>query len=300
MAAEQQQQAAEDRRASFRRRCQTYDAALNLEPIHEQEGEQQCGAVVVFDWDDTLLPTTWLSNNIANVEDDAREGSGIPPSSRLYKDLERHAELVEAVLTSARSAGRVAIVTLARRPWVLTSSRRYLPGLEFEELLLQLDIPVFYAQEYTGWLMWWFTDYFHRADVLVDGKRNAIMGCLRQLHTAGCEVRGLVSVGDSVIEQRAAAEAVKVWTAAGMTPQQVQCKTVKLADKPTVGELGDQLRVLNASLRPLVHHQGEVGVSLDDYDQLLALRASPRLASGEKAGTTGDVPSIRRSSSAVT
>ncbi|CAK0848419.1 unnamed protein product [Prorocentrum cordatum] len=221
------------------------------------------------------------------TQDDAREGSSILPSSRLYKDLQQHAELVVAVLTSARSAGRVAIVTLARRPWVLTSSRRYLPGLEFENLLLELDIPVFYAQEYTSWLMWWFTDYFHRADVLVDGKRNAIMGCLRQLHTAGCEVRGLVSVGDSVIEQRAATEAVKAWTAARVTPQQVGCKTVKLADKPTVGELGDQLRVLNASLKPIVHHQGEVGVSMDDYDQLPALPVGPPLASAEKADSTG-------------
>ncbi|CAK0818349.1 unnamed protein product, partial [Prorocentrum cordatum] len=73
MAAEQQERSAEERRALFRRRCQTYDATLALEPIREQEGgacEQQCGAVVVFDWDDTLLPTTWLSNNVANVEDD--------------------------------------------------------------------------------------------------------------------------------------------------------------------------------------------------------------------------------------
>jgi len=62
--------------------------------------------------------------------------------------LVAHAHVVAFVLRAARSVARVAIVTNSMSPWVVSSGERYLPGLDVEALLRELEIPVFYARRH--------------------------------------------------------------------------------------------------------------------------------------------------------
>lgn len=102
------------------------------------------GPVVVFDWDDTLLPTSFLMEKVIPLYRD----QPVPEGALHHDKLVAHANIVRRMLRAARQVARVAVVTLARRPWVSISSQLYFPGADIEELLECLDIPVYYASEH--------------------------------------------------------------------------------------------------------------------------------------------------------
>lgn len=113
-----------------------------------KSSDADAGAVMIFDWDDTLFPTSYLFNNFP----ERQLGSPVLNLKDLpcYDELVAHAKLVSFVLRAARSVARVAIVTLAMRPWVHTSAERFLPGLDLPSLLQELGVTVHYATEKMG------------------------------------------------------------------------------------------------------------------------------------------------------
>merc|ERR1740129_1386789 len=69
------------------------------------------GTVIFLDWDDTLLPT-WF---VTHVVKPCQPADGpLLSDSPFYEALERHAGYVRELLSAARAIGQVAIVTLAR------------------------------------------------------------------------------------------------------------------------------------------------------------------------------------------
>lgn len=245
-------------------------AELNLE----------ASTVIMLDWDDTLLPTTSIRNRPSTMS----------RTNRLDLDakLRRHAAQVELVLRAARSVAHVSIVTLSKRGWVPKSAGLYLPGLDIQALLRELDVTVYYAQEDSdncpGALA---------AEDWTSLKRSAMARCLDDWLAAGvfrkCNLDGtspdfvsVVSVGDSVAEQQAAMSLTG--SAAGVVPdKQLLCKTLKLMDQPTLEQLGEELLLLPALLRT---------VAACDTDVDLTARNPSELASccrALKAGAPSDL-----------
>lgn len=138
---------------------------------HKQE-INELSPVIIFDWDDTLFPTSYLLKEVAPAlrrrrprlpsadhrgnldgatggqrrfrkDSDASEATVNLPEP-YHSDLAEHAKVIRFVLRTARSLANVGIVTLAKEPWVVDSGK-YLPGLDLEHLLEELDIPVYYA-----------------------------------------------------------------------------------------------------------------------------------------------------------
>mmetsp|Transcript_77132 Transcript_77132/g.145369 ORF Transcript_77132/g.145369 Transcript_77132/m.145369 type:complete len:339 (-) Transcript_77132:91-1107(-) len=79
--------------------------------------------VIIFDWDDTLLPSAWLLQQ------------GLHPSKPEMPSWEQRAQLkdlcrcVRRTLRHAKSYGTVVLVTNAERGWIELSCQRYFPGL---------------------------------------------------------------------------------------------------------------------------------------------------------------------------
>ena len=69
--------------------------------------------LIIFDWDDTLLPTTWLENQ--------------NPDSITLDIMDTNSTSVIRVLTEAQKYGTVMIITNAQKGWVEESCRRYMP-----------------------------------------------------------------------------------------------------------------------------------------------------------------------------
>jgi len=137
----------------------------STENPEERTIDENTKPVLIFDWDDTLLPTSFITENVVKEYKDIDEDSAIEPDSPFYEELSAHAHLVEFVLRKATELTRVVIVTLSMDPWVAFSARHFLPGLDIERLLLELDIPVYYSRPNYDALMTKLTFTKHYWDV---------------------------------------------------------------------------------------------------------------------------------------
>lgn len=233
------------------------------------------GTVFFFDWDDTLLPTS------AAV---VGGWSGSPDPEQVPA-LTQHALLVRDLLHTARSIGHVAIITLAKRPWVQFTASTYLPGVDWDAEFKELGISVIYAREVLGRNLMQQALKEQGVDLFVRSKIKAMSKALRSFRRAGggAEILNLISIGDSKVESEAAKELA--WGMQGDIP----CKTVKLQDEPsTVRELSSQLRDLLALLPSIANAAEDFDLTLEEAkseDSVLG-RASPYCLAAQDVADT--------------
>lgn len=82
--------------------------------------------LIIFDWDDTLCPSCWIQDNSPPLS----FFRPAPDDPLFLTPLRRLEILVEALLSTSLQLGEVVIVTNAQEPWVESSCRNFLPGLE--------------------------------------------------------------------------------------------------------------------------------------------------------------------------
>jgi len=78
---------------------------------------------LIFDWDDTLLPSTWLVKQGLRLDFPEVIPANVRP---ILKRLENG---IIALLTSAQQFGKVVIITNAETGWVELSAQRFIPGV---------------------------------------------------------------------------------------------------------------------------------------------------------------------------
>jgi len=221
-------------------------------------------AVLIFDWDDTLLPTTFCEGLPPIPNSGAVRSSHLP----FFVALRKHAQNVESVLRAARAVACVSIVTLSKRPWVMQSAERWLLGLDFPALKEELGITIYYANEHTG-----------RPDVppsclaqdYTAWKRNAMAKCLTDWYATGVLGKArlnVTSIGDGLFEQQALKDLLKAWGQTGLLAQTPLCKTLKLMDHPTLSQLSDELVRLTPSLQCMAHQDKPFDLCIDDPAKL--------------------------------
>jgi hypothetical protein len=105
---------------------------------------QACDALLIFDFEDTLLPTSWLKQKGL-----LRAGNGVnmAKNSMTLMALKAHAQLVEETLRAGCATGKVSVVTFASQAWVESSARDFLPGIDWPGLLQELHINVYHARK---------------------------------------------------------------------------------------------------------------------------------------------------------
>jgi len=89
--------------------------------------------VIIFDWDDTLIPSTWLKKNGFIIDSYASEIT--TEMIRMCKSVEPH---VLALLEVAKTYGKVLIVTNGTKSWVEMSTRLFFPNIS--NIILSLTI----------------------------------------------------------------------------------------------------------------------------------------------------------------
>jgi len=235
------------------------------------EGDQDVTPVIIFDWDDTLLPTWYIMEVVKKI--DEKEGP-VDPASTFYDDLAAHAQTVRKTLCAAREVGRVAIVTLARRPWVATSAAWYLPAADIEKLLEELDIDIYYAREHVIKYQVCVAQLEEAVDVFTIAKRNAMIKCLKKLYGGSERTMHVLCIGDSTAEQEAAKEVL--WCCRAETDS--LCKTVKLMSDPSVEHLTDELHVLISWFCKMISYESDFDISMEtaeDVEQIATTMFAP-------------------------
>lgn len=226
----------------LRSRCDS-DSSSGSEPPSPSRSQ----ALLIFDWDDTLLPSTWFR---------AWRNRACGRGPLVDQDLRKHAKQVEAVLREARRLGPVAIVTLARENWLSNTARECLPGVDIHALFHELGIQVYYSREENCPGAWESGDF----EAL---KRASMARCIKSWSSEGARA-SVLSIGDSAIERDALTSLL------GDEPCGPLCKTLKMLEEPRISELTEQLKQLTSCLSSLVSGPRSCRISVDQSVHLAA------------------------------
>jgi hypothetical protein len=190
--------------------------------------------LIIFDWDDTLLPSSWLKDNMLLDSD-------ICPSSEQQVQLENMADCARSTLQTAVQIGKVVVVTNAQEGWIEMSCTKFMPSLA--SLLKTVDIVS--AQSH----------YRKFSEDPAEWKRLAFAEEVDILYGKCSDVpQNIISVGDSTHELFA----LKCVT------EEPNCygKSIKLLQKPTLEQLIEQHDVVASTLLEVAEHNGDLDVEI--------------------------------------
>lgn len=195
--------------------------------------------LLIYDWDDTLFPTTWIRKH-ALLE--ARE-AGTMLSSEQTALLASLADRASLTLQKAIQIGKVVIVTNAEQGWVETSSRLFMPSLI--ALLNAVDVVSArstYEQRTHHPSEWKRLAFEHEVELFYGSSRVG-------------EQRNIVSFGDSMHELNALMAVTKgIPNCCG--------KSIKFLDAPSPKQLMEQHELLAESFLDIVEHNGDLDVEI--------------------------------------
>mmetsp|Transcript_70776 Transcript_70776/g.207344 ORF Transcript_70776/g.207344 Transcript_70776/m.207344 type:complete len:338 (+) Transcript_70776:168-1181(+) len=205
--------------------------------------------IIIFDWDDTLCPSTWM-RRFAQFDAGGRLAVSLGPD--IQSELDVLADQAALLLRHSLALGKVVIVTNARRPWVHTSCAHFLPALK--EPLKQ--IPVLYALELVQ-------DCDRRSDrdcLLTETKVRAMQAAVSEFYSRypNQSWKNVISIGDAAFEHNAIRQVVDE------RPTQKRCrtKTVKLLEGPSAAGMVVQLSIMETWLAKIVQLDNDVDVDL--------------------------------------
>eukprot|EP00397_Hematodinium_sp_SG-2012_P017406 GEMP01017797.1.p1 GENE.GEMP01017797.1~~GEMP01017797.1.p1 ORF type:complete len:360 (+),score=114.53 GEMP01017797.1:212-1291(+) len=201
--------------------------------------------IIIFDWDDTLFPTTWIRHDknihwrypLAEQTNtyDAKDLAALTKQLKLLQDN------VEKVLTLAMKLGHVVIVTLARPPWVELSCDNFFTHIG--RFVTKHGIKVVYAQDMDGKARTYDKQKFASSEdaerFWIQKKQNAIMGEIADFYSKSASSwKNVISLGDSDFERFATQASLLDYATVDDTETEV---------KPEVGSAAAKLAVLSPS-----------------------------------------------------
>jgi hypothetical protein len=194
--------------------------------------------IMLFDWDDTLLSSTWLSTLGFRVDDT----ESLP--QELVANLDALEDLVIGILDDAQQYGRVCVITNAETGWVQLSAARFMPRVL--QHLDSSDIRIISARSI------YESDFPHSPS---DWKTQAFRAELERHPNYPANLNLLV-LGDSVSERDAAHAVRRYWL------QDALVKTVKLVERPTLEQLRRELELVRKALPHICAFEGSFDVNL--------------------------------------
>jgi len=192
--------------------------------------------VTIFDWDDTLLCTSFL------VQSEAYDR---PLTSEMYEVLRGLEKRSTQILELALKLGQTYIITNAMEGWVEQSAAKYVPGM----MSVLQKVPIIsarskYEASYPRNVSMW--------------KINAFQDLQRELDLP--IITNLISVGDAKYEMDAA-------MIMGKDFSECFIKTIKLRDNPSPEELLRQLDLVTQNFEQIVNNARNMKVTLERKPQ---------------------------------
>jgi len=210
--------------------------------------------IIIFDWDDTLCPSTWLRKN-------AECGpSGRPKDEKKSKaELRMLEQQVVPLLQLAGSLGKVIVVTNAKRPWVDSSCRSFIPQAK----VAMKNIPVMYALELVQG-----SDCEERGCFLTLTKARAMKAAVSDFYSryTNQSWKNIISIGDALFEHDAIRQVVR-----DRPPEEAEkkcrTKTVKLLEGPTIAGIVVQLSIIESWLPKIVQLDQDIDIDLSANEE---------------------------------
>ena len=177
---------------------------------------KQHNSIIIFDWDDTLLPTSFLTPGGVFKED-------LIISDSDQEKLSTIEHYVSELLNSSVEKGNVFIITNAGKGWVEYSANRFYPSIKNNLKKIEIiSARGEYEKLYPGNSREW--------------KIQAFLTLLKFVNVK--LVTNIICVGDSLFEMEAGRILASKFTEAFI-------KTIKFREAPKLDELIKQLKLVN-------------------------------------------------------
>jgi hypothetical protein len=192
--------------------------------------------VIIFDWDDTLLASSFLSSKGYRLDS---EKITCADTLAGLKELENS---VVQVLNLALTYGAVHIVTNAETGWVQLSAQKFIPGV----CPLLSKINVISARST-------YENMF--PDAPLKWKFYAFQERLSSVFAESKKEKNIISFGDSHVER----EAVRAVTRGFPN---TKTKSVKFAERPSLEQLRRQIDLVTNCFQYIHNHEGDLDLQL--------------------------------------
>jgi len=216
---------------------------------HGQSVKQR--SLQIWDWDDTLFPSTWINGQGLRLEDE----EGASPEQQVL--LDRLAREVEGTLRLALATGDVVIVTNAELGWVDQSCKKFFPSMHhLVDTLKVVSARTTYEEFGVFNPLDWKVKAFEAemCDYVPHAART----------TYNVEVSNIMSCGDSIHEREALMRAAET-----LRLDQRRVKSVKLPERPDLQSLHRTHDLLRKYLKCVVDHDGDLDlVALPHLNQV--------------------------------
>jgi len=195
--------------------------------------------VIIFDWDDTILPSTWVQNEYMRLDSD------FVLSAWQQEQFAMVAKAAYETLTAAKRFGTVLLITNAESGWIELSCRKFLPTLV--PALKGLKV-ISARTSYEG------------PDCLepVSWKIRAFDVELRRIFGPDADSerrKNLLSLGDSVHEREALMRAASTMT-------NCCAKSMKFRARPAVRDMCRQHALVASCFERIVQHDGTLDLCI--------------------------------------
>jgi hypothetical protein len=208
-----------------------------IEHTVSTKGNSNKDTLICFDWDDTLLCSSFLA------------GRGLKLDSDPAKVKEFEAQLTElshsiiAVLSLALQYGPVTVVTNAETGWVQLSCQKFIPMVlpMLNKLTIISARSTFEQMFPDSPLKWKFYAFQDRIQAMAAPNSK--------------KEKNILSFGDSHVER----EAIRACTR-GMN--NTRTKSVKFAERPSMEQLRRQIELVTNCFQYIHNHEGDLDLQL--------------------------------------
>jgi len=213
------------------------DAAENkeLRPFTLEE------TVMIFDWDDTILPSAWVQSQGLRLDEDSK----VNDNQRMQ--LTEVANAVMETLRIAKTMGTVVLVTNAERGWIELSCQKFLPTLYpvLENVKLLSARTTYECPSRSSPLDWKICAF--------DAEVHRIFG--KDVVEAQSCRKNILSLGDSMHEREALLR---------VTASLPNCrsKSLKFVERPDISQVCKQHSLITGCFDRIVNHDGNLDVCI--------------------------------------
>eukprot|EP00429_Kryptoperidinium_foliaceum_P014120 CAMPEP_0176043282 /NCGR_PEP_ID=MMETSP0120_2-20121206/21478_1 /TAXON_ID=160619 /ORGANISM="Kryptoperidinium foliaceum, Strain CCMP 1326" /LENGTH=311 /DNA_ID=CAMNT_0017376689 /DNA_START=119 /DNA_END=1054 /DNA_ORIENTATION=- len=225
-------------------------AALDAQPSDSSAAAPQVGGagftpeetLFIFDWDDTILPSSWIQ----------RQGLRLD-SSCVVRDWQREllaevAATTAITLTAAKRQGTVVFVTNGERGWIELSCQKFMPSLlpVIENVKLVSARTLYESPRCTSPLEWKVRAF----------AAEIARACGAEAVEDPTKRKNIHSLGDSVHEREALLRA---------TAKLPNCrsKSLKFVDRPDIAQILKQHALIMRCFDEIVQHDENVDSCID-------------------------------------
>ncbi|CAI5708406.1 hypothetical protein KXD40_004913 [Peronospora effusa] len=221
-------------------------------PTHVIEQPSALTRLIILDWDDTLLPNTHLAKLGFSSEEEDFE---IPKDHVLV--LEELAKEVEDFLTACLKIGTCCIVTNGLSGWVQRSCQRFLPNVvplleQMSVISARSNFERVFPDRPIEWKIAAYRDVLAKRGLMQVPPVETHGVYVQQQQR---EVHQVIALGDSQVDRCA------IQYVARRTPN-MQLKSIKLLDNPSMTQLQKQLSLLGVFLVQLSGHDETLDLEL--------------------------------------